>query len=216
LSGAQLRCLPRKPGASRATESSRRPRLHGSDDIPRALPARLRALLPKRRACRQATRRMTDTPPVMHLATPTVRTRSHFFRQPFLCASASSACRGWNHKERNQIGLGGEASGSAARAKAVGGVTLTHTRRGRDSNPSSSVGNNLERHATLHTNARKIGSKCFGSLSPLVPVSRRESSGVGLGLGSGWAALHGIRRVRVEAPNRTWLRTSKSGPNGLR
>jgi hypothetical protein len=89
-------------------------------------------------------------------------------------------------------------------------------RRGRDSNPSRSVGNNLRRHVNLHTNARKFSSKCFGSLSPRVLVSRRESSGVGRGLGSGWAALHGIRRVRVEAQSRTWLRTSKSGPNGLR
>ena len=62
-----------------------------------------------------------------------------------------------------------------------------HQRRGRDSNPSSGVGNNLKRHATLHTNARKFGSKAFGSLSPRVPVSRRGSSAVGRSLGSGWA-----------------------------
>jgi hypothetical protein len=61
-------------------------------------------------------------------------------------------------------------------------------RRGRDSNPASGVGDNLKRHATLHTNALKFGSKWFGSLSPRVPGSRRGSSAVGRGLGSGWAA----------------------------
>lgn len=64
-----------------------------------------------------------------------------------------------------------------------------YLRRGRDSNPSGSVGNNLRRHATLHTNARKFGSKWFGSLPPLVPVSRRQSSAVRPSLGSGWAAM---------------------------
>jgi len=54
-------------------------------------------------------------------------------------------------------------------------------RRGRDSNPSGRVGDNFKRHATLHANARKSGSKRFGSLSPLVAVNRRESSGVGQG-----------------------------------
>jgi hypothetical protein len=49
--------------------------------------------------------------------------------------------------------------------------------------PSGGVGNNLRRHATLHANAWKSCSKCFGSLSPLVPVSQRGSSGVG----PGWA-----------------------------
>ena len=50
--------------------------------------------------------------------------------------------------------------------------------------PSGGVGDNFKRHATLHANARKFSSKWFGSLSPLVPVSRRKSSGVGRGLGS--------------------------------
>jgi len=49
-------------------------------------------------------------------------------------------------------------------------------RRGRDSNPSSGVGDNFKRHATLHANARKLGWKWFGSLSLLVLVSRRQSS----------------------------------------
>jgi hypothetical protein len=67
-------------------------------------------------------------------------------------------------------------------------VTRGQLRRGRDSNPRYGVGDNLKRHATLHANAWKSCSKCFGSLSPLVPVSQRGSSGVGPGLGSGWAA----------------------------
>ncbi len=61
-------------------------------------------------------------------------------------------------------------------------------RRGRDSNPRGGVGDNFKRYATLHANARRFGSKWVGSLSPLVPVSRRGSSGVGRGLGNGWAA----------------------------
>jgi hypothetical protein len=60
-------------------------------------------------------------------------------------------------------------------------------RRGRNSHPSSGVGNNLKRHVTLHTNVRKFSSTCLGSLCPLVLVGRHESSGVGLSLGSRWA-----------------------------
>jgi hypothetical protein len=116
-----------------------------------------------------------------------------------------SSSRRWQQGDR--IGSSGEAASTdsgggrrpaAARraARSDGCHCLTSScyegagRRARDSNPASGVGNNFERHATLHANDRKFGSKWFGSLSPLVPVSRRESSGVGQGLGSGWAAQH--------------------------
>lgn len=64
------------------------------------------------------------------------------------------------------------------------GSNLLHWRRGRDSNPAIGVGNNLKRHATLRANAVKPKRNGFGSLSPLVDASRRESTGFGQRVGS--------------------------------
>ncbi len=75
--------------------------------------------------------------------------------------------------------------------------------------PSGGVGDDFKRHATLHANALKFCLKWFGSLSPLVPMSRRQSSAVRRSLGSGWAAMS-----RSHATNLADYRAQSAGHGG--